>query len=182
MDWRGCGLWQKAIESVNIIFASRRFQFQKRSQHLIGTHNETLPVTIRVHNPDCFVLQGRELRSSPSSNRVSWRLSAMISQHGNRLVSPLLTASSIIPVMPACMLMEPNPCCRNEWPVHCDEGIHYVWPFKLEGGIAVGYRFRDCGPHTAQTEQSGATAPLTSPSQRAPNFISWRDQMLAVES
>ena len=61
----------------------------------------------------------------------------MISQHGNRLVSPLLTASAVIPVMPACMLMEPNPCCRNEWPVHCDEGIHYVWPFKLGAGLAV---------------------------------------------
>ena len=65
----------------------------------------------------------------------------MISQHGNRLVSPLLTACSVIPVMPACMLMEPNPCRRNEWPVHCDEGIHYVWPFKLGAGLAVVIAF-----------------------------------------
>jgi len=50
------------------------------------------------------------------------------------------------------------------------------------GGARSCYRFRDYGPHCAQTEQSGATALLTSPSQRAPNFISWRDQMLAVES
>jgi len=50
------------------------------------------------------------------------------------------------------------------------------------GGARSCSRFRDYGPHSAQTEQSGATALLTSPSQRAPNFISWRDQMLAVES
>jgi hypothetical protein len=43
-----------------------------------------------------------------------------------------------------------------------------------------GYRFRDCGPHSAQTEQGGETALLISLSQRPPNFISWRDQMLAV--
>ena len=65
----------------------------------------------------------------------------MISQHGNRLVSPLLTARSVISVMPACMLMEPNPCRRNEWPVHCDEGIHYVWPLKLGAGLAVVIAF-----------------------------------------
>src|SRR4029453_9314334 len=69
----------------------------------------------------------------------------MISQHGNRLVSPLLTASAVIPVMPACMLMEPNPCCRNEWPVHCDEGIHSVWPFKLGAGLAVVIAFAITG-------------------------------------
>jgi hypothetical protein len=38
------------------------------------------------------------------------------------------------------------------------------------GGARSCYRFRDYGPHSAQTEQSGATAPLTSPSQRAPKF------------
>jgi hypothetical protein len=32
----------------------RPLQFQKRSQHFIGTHDETLSVvTVRVNNPDC---------------------------------------------------------------------------------------------------------------------------------
>jgi len=35
-------------------------------------------------------------------------------------------------VMPPCMLAVPNPGSRNGWPVHCDGGIHYVWPFKFE--------------------------------------------------
>jgi hypothetical protein len=38
------------------------------------------------------------------------------------------------------------------------------------GGARSCYRFRDYGPHSAQTEQSGATALLTSPSQRTPQF------------
>src|SRR5260370_39414411 len=50
---------------------------------------------------------------------------------GNRFVRPLLTASSVITVMQACMLMVPNPGSRNEWPAHCDGGIHYLWPFKF---------------------------------------------------
>ena len=55
---------------------------------------------------------------------------------GNRFVRPLLTASSVIAVMPACMLMLPNPRSRNEWPAHCDGGIHYVWPFKFGTELA----------------------------------------------
>jgi hypothetical protein len=47
---------------------------------------------------------------------------------GNRFVRRLLTASSVIAVMPACMLTLPNPSSRNEWPAHCEGGIHYVWP------------------------------------------------------
>jgi hypothetical protein len=50
---------------------------------------------------------------------------------GNRFVRSLLTASSVIAVMPACMLMVPNPGSRSEWPAHCDRGIHYVWPCKF---------------------------------------------------
>ncbi|PYI95720.1 MAG: hypothetical protein DME98_15515 [Verrucomicrobia bacterium] len=56
---------------------------------------------------------------------------------GNRFVRPLLTASSVIAVMPACMLMVPNPGTRNEWPAHCDEGTHYVWPFKFGAQLAL---------------------------------------------
>src|SRR5262249_57652395 len=47
---------------------------------------------------------------------------------GNRFVSSFLTASSVIAVMPACILTVPNPGSRNEWPAHSDRGIHYVWP------------------------------------------------------
>ena len=32
---------------------NRYFQFQKRGQLFIGTHNETLSVAMRVNNPDC---------------------------------------------------------------------------------------------------------------------------------
>jgi hypothetical protein len=39
------------------------------------------------------------------------------------------------------------------------------------GGARSCYRFRDYRPHSVQTEQSGATASVTSPSQRAPHFI-----------
>jgi hypothetical protein len=35
---------------------------------------------------------------------------------GNPFVRQLLTASSIIPVVPACMLTVPKPGSRNEWP------------------------------------------------------------------
>src|SRR5437899_5088533 len=56
---------------------------------------------------------------------------------GNRFVRPLLTASSVIAVMPACMLTVPNPGARNEWPAHCDGGIHYKWPFKFGAELAL---------------------------------------------
>ena len=40
--------WRLELNSTN-----RRLQFQKRSQYLIRTHNETLSViAMRVHNPD----------------------------------------------------------------------------------------------------------------------------------
>jgi hypothetical protein len=35
----------------------RPFQFQKRRQYVIGAHNETLPVAMRVNNPDCSPLR-----------------------------------------------------------------------------------------------------------------------------
>jgi len=56
---------------------------------------------------------------------------------GNRFVKPLLTASSVIAVMPACMLTVPNPSARNEWPAHCYGGIHYIWPFKFGAELAL---------------------------------------------
>ena len=48
-----------------------------------------------------------------------------------------LTASSVVAMMPACMLMVPNPGSRNRWPVHCDRGIHLVWPFKLGAELGL---------------------------------------------
>jgi len=50
---------------------------------------------------------------------------------------PFLTASSVIAVMPACMLTVPNPGARNEWPAHCDGGIHYIWPFKFGAELVL---------------------------------------------
>ena len=38
-------------------------------------------------------------------------------------------------------------------------------------GVHNCYRSRDCGPYSAQTQQSGTTPLITSPSQPDPNFI-----------
>src|SRR5262245_27553879 len=75
--------------------------------------------------------------TQPQLQPALLRSSAMISEHGNRFVTPLLTASSVIAVMPACMLTVPNPSSRSERPAHCDGGIHYVWPCKLEALVLV---------------------------------------------
>ena len=41
-----------------LLIAHRRFQFHKRSQFFIRTHNETLSVVaVRVSNPDRFVIR-----------------------------------------------------------------------------------------------------------------------------
>jgi hypothetical protein len=40
-------------DQIDREFVNRPFQFQKRNQLFIGTHHETLPVTMRVNNPDC---------------------------------------------------------------------------------------------------------------------------------
>jgi hypothetical protein len=38
--------------------ANRRFEFHKRGDLVIGTHNETLSVAaMRVHDPDCSSLR-----------------------------------------------------------------------------------------------------------------------------
>jgi hypothetical protein len=41
---------------------NRPLQFHERSQHFIGTHDETFSVAMRVHNPDraAFKINGRE--------------------------------------------------------------------------------------------------------------------------
>jgi len=38
---------------------NRRFQFQKRSQYLIGVHNETLSVAVCVCDPDVRVVPNK---------------------------------------------------------------------------------------------------------------------------
>jgi len=57
-----------------------------------------------------------------------------------------LTACAVITVMPACMVMMPNPRALGDWPEHWDGGIHYVRPlnlgptiaFVIVGAVAVG--------------------------------------------
>ena len=45
--------WQQPSGSVNTVFASRRFEFQKRSQLFIGMHNEALSVVAMcISNPN----------------------------------------------------------------------------------------------------------------------------------
>jgi len=39
-------------EQTHRELVNRPFQFQKRGQHFIGTHDETLSVAMRVSNPD----------------------------------------------------------------------------------------------------------------------------------
>ena len=47
--------------------ADCRFQFHKRSQLFIRTHNETLSVAMRVNDPDCFA---RHNPQSPKDSRT----------------------------------------------------------------------------------------------------------------
>jgi hypothetical protein len=44
-----CGLLQ---DQTHREFVNGPFQFNKRSQDFIGTHNETFSVAMRVNNPD----------------------------------------------------------------------------------------------------------------------------------
>jgi hypothetical protein len=51
--------------------ANDRFQFQKRSQLFIRSHNETLSVApMRIHYERLFVHWNPRLRHSPNSNRL----------------------------------------------------------------------------------------------------------------
>jgi hypothetical protein len=56
------------------------FEFQKRGQLFIGTHDESFSVMMRVNNPDRSSLQIQRLRPGPSSIRRHGDLSAIISQ------------------------------------------------------------------------------------------------------
>ena len=53
----------------------------------------------------------------------------------------LLTTTSVIPVMPVCMVMIPNPGGRNRWPKHCNRGVHYVRPFDFGPWLAIVMAF-----------------------------------------
>jgi hypothetical protein len=47
--------------------ASRRFQFQKRRQLLIGVHNEALSViAVRIRNPDCSPAEVYSCNAAPT--------------------------------------------------------------------------------------------------------------------
>jgi hypothetical protein len=49
-----------------------RFEFKKRRQLFIRSHNETLSVVaMRVNNPDWFAPWNQSLKRSPNSNRLS---------------------------------------------------------------------------------------------------------------
>jgi hypothetical protein len=74
---------------------------------------------------------------------------------GNRFVRPLLTASSVIAVMPVSMQMVPNPGCRDEWPVHSDGGIHDVRPFNFGAWLAVVMAFA-IAPHIPRKKKKPA--------------------------
>jgi hypothetical protein len=83
---------------------------------------------MRVSNPNGspFAIHSCNAAPCPSGFTEIYR-----SAEGN------LTASSVIAVMPACTLTMPNPGSRNEWPPHCDVGIHCVWPCKLGAELAL---------------------------------------------
>jgi len=81
---------------------NRRFEFNKRSQLFIRTHDET-----------------------PKRDRILTALSETTD------VSRPLTARAVITVMPASIVMMPNPRALDDWPEHWDTGIHYVRPLNL---------------------------------------------------
>jgi hypothetical protein len=45
-------------------------KFNKRAELFIRVHNETLPVTMRVNNPDRSPVGIKSLRHSPNSNQL----------------------------------------------------------------------------------------------------------------
>jgi hypothetical protein len=88
------------------------------------------------------VIRRLRVRGKPNCRRLgSWdtarKKDCFAFSGGNRFVRRLLTASSVIAVMPACMLTLPNPSSRNEWPAHCEGGIHYVWPRNWGRSLSV---------------------------------------------
>jgi hypothetical protein len=60
--------------------ASRRFQFEKRSQDFIDVHNETLSVAaMRVNNPDCSLFDGSFPASPMAAGCFNGRTSVALS-------------------------------------------------------------------------------------------------------
>jgi hypothetical protein len=100
-------------------------------------------------------LESIALDAAPTPTGFAQDCERFVCQHGNRFVRSLLTASSVIPVMPVSMLMVPNPGCRNEWPVHCDGGIHYVRPFNFGAWLAVVMAFATA-PHIPHKKKKPA--------------------------
>jgi hypothetical protein len=85
-----------------------RFEFQKRGQLFIRTHNK-----------------------APKRDRILTALSEATD------VSHPLTACAVITVMRASMVMMPNPRALDDWPEQWDTGIHYVRPLNLGRTIAL---------------------------------------------
>ena len=83
---------------------------------------------LRADVDSCLRARGKPNCRRLGSGDSAWKKDCFAFSVGNRFVRRLLTASSVIAVMPACMLTLPNPSSRNEWPAHCEGGIHYVWP------------------------------------------------------
>jgi hypothetical protein len=109
--------------------SNRRFQFHESRQLFIRANNETLSIApMGVSNEDCSPVAIHNCDTAPAPTGFA-RICR--SAEGN------LTASSVIAVMPACTLTMPNPGSRNEWPPHCDVGIHCVWPCKLGAELAL---------------------------------------------
>jgi hypothetical protein len=72
---------------------SRPFQFQNCSQLFVGTHDETLSVTMRVKQPRSFAPDNSTADTHPKLNPASWRLSAMVYQHITLRILPLLCST-----------------------------------------------------------------------------------------
>ena len=71
----------RATVARRLCLANRGFQFQKRSQQCICTHNETLSVVpVRVNNPNCSP-DGIDRGDAAPAQPDALRLSAIISQY-----------------------------------------------------------------------------------------------------
>jgi len=116
-----------------LFLASRCFLQDTSAQGSFVRPFQNDRLTTRLRSPPAQGSLRRRLGSGDSARKKDcFALSG-----GNRFVRPLLTASSVIAVMPACMLTVPNPGSRSEWPAHCDRGIHYVWPCKFGAELAL---------------------------------------------
>jgi len=57
-------------------------QFHECSQHFIGAHDETLPVAMRVHNPDYSPLAVQSCHTAPTPSGFA-EIVSVVSQYFN---------------------------------------------------------------------------------------------------